>query len=160
MMDYDMEEDERSGSASGSVGGRGKMRRSDAPLYMLMLFILVLVVLTLSEIAMVKHGASVAVGRGGFHMTKRAVHDHHKSEHLKIESLLPGNVPSMELSKRLWYQEFHQLRIQNILRDIMNIEDAGGFVSVSEEQGRFNSSFVPFLPNLCPDVPPSLRKSN
>jgi hypothetical protein len=52
-----------------------RMRKSDAPLYMLMLFILVLVVLTLSEIAMVKHSGGVNVGRGGFHMTKKVL-DH------------------------------------------------------------------------------------
>ena len=64
---------------------------------------------------MVRHSGGVAVGRG-FHITKtRIVHDHHNSEHLKLENLLPGNVPSMELSKRLWYQEFHQIRIVNIL---------------------------------------------
>lgn len=60
--------------AEAEATSRRKMRRSDAPLYMLMLFILVLVVLTLSEIAMVKHsGGSVMVGRGGFHMSMTKV---------------------------------------------------------------------------------------
>ena len=55
----------------GTADNQKRMRKSDAPLYMLLLFILVLVVLTLSEIAMVKHSGGVVVGRGGFHMTKK-----------------------------------------------------------------------------------------
>ncbi|OQV22685.1 Beta-1,4-galactosyltransferase 4 [Hypsibius exemplaris] len=165
--------DFRSGAAFREFQPKAR-KSSDAPLYMLMLFILVLVVLTLSEIAMVKHSGGVVVGRGGFHMTKKAVHhDHHNSEHLKVESLLPGNVPSMELSKRLWYQQFHEIRIQQILNQVIQgvgdpfidaeLLDGNGMrpeLMWSADNNSYalmeGNATMPVL-SLCPEVPPDLQ---
>ena len=76
----------------------------------------------------------------------------------------------MELSKRQWYQEFHQIRIQTILSQVFSadlgaVDDflPGNETALSDqtivgnETSTLEANSTELL-SLCPEVPPDLRR--